>query len=452
MDDDYTVSEHWMPYPEIVAEASDPYEIIDSTRVSGLPSNGMADKVNRVLYVPLEAQGRVVSRHELAHVLWSPTRLPRVRGFAGTLQALEDARINRGLQNLGLGLELDASQIEEVRGLGRHDLEHGPEGVVTWALRTVASFGTNVEGPLLELAEGPEQACLPLAGASDEPLLPAVRAIVLETRRRLDEAQRRSGADVADFERVRGIARWLARQLRRLGLPEPKGRAAVLCCLGAGPLPRGSRRTTGRKIDAARLLDAGSGSVGRPGRMRVATPVLPDRCAPAPVGLGRGSRASDEGTELRYIPRYAYDYRVFRRRSKRRRGGGSVLIDVSGSMSLDAKDIDRIIADAPGATLVAIYSGRGNEGELRVVVREGRRSGVGGLEPFGGANVVDVPALEWLAKQRAPRVWISDGGVTGCGDRPSPKIERICRKICSRARIARVGDADGAAKALASPR
>jgi hypothetical protein len=412
----------------------------------------MADKVNRVLCVPLEPEGRVVSLHELAHVLWSPERLPRVRGYAGYLQAIEDARINRGLQSLELGLELDASQIEEIRGLGRHDLEHGPAGVLAWALRTVASFGTNVEEPLLALSEGPEQPCLPLAGASDEPLLPTVRAIVKETRRRLDEAQRHNDDDVVDFEKARGIARWLSRELRGLGLPEPKGGGTVLCCLGEGPLPRGSGRRPGRRLDASRIVDLGSGRVGRPGRMRIATPVLPDRCAPPPVGLGRGVRASDEGTELRYIPRFAYDQRVFRRPTKRRRGGGSVLIDVSGSMSLDAKDIDRIIADAPGATLVAIYSGRGNEGELRVVVRDGRRAGVGGLEPFGGANVVDVPALEWLAKQREPRVWISDGSVTGCGDRPSPRIERTCRSICSRNRITRVPDAEEAARTLARRR
>jgi hypothetical protein len=62
---------------------------------------------------------------------------------------------------------------------------------------------------------------------------------------------------------------------------------------------------------------------------------------------------------------------------------------------------------------------------------------------------VDVPALEWLAKQREPRVWISDGGVTGCGDRPSPKIERTCRSLCTGGRIVQVRSAEEAAKTLA---
>jgi hypothetical protein len=46
-------------------------------------------------------------------------------------------------------------------------------------------------------------------------------------------------------------------------------------------------------------------------------------------------------------------------------------------------------------------------------------------------------------------VWISDGGVTGCGDRPSPKIERTCRSLCTGGRIVQVRSAEEAAKTLA---
>jgi len=34
----------------------------------------------------------------------------------------------------------------------------------------------------------------------------------------------------------------------------------------------------------------------------------------------------------------------------------------------------------------------------------------------GSGNVVDGPALAWLARQPRPRIWFCDGAVTGIGD------------------------------------
>ena len=149
---------------------------------------------------------------------------------------------------------------------------------------------------------------------------------------------------------------------------------------------------------------------------------------------------------MRWIHRYPIDGRIFRRPC--RRTGGSVLVDTSGSMSLDAGGVDRILRDAPSATLVAMYSGRGSEGELRIVARDGRRASTEDLEPFGKSNVVDMPALESLARQRTPRIWISDGHVTGIGDRSSRTITRRCRTLCRRARIRRVRTVEEAAQRL----
>ena len=38
------------------------------------------------------------------------------------------------------------------------------------------------------------------------------------------------------------------------------------------------------------------------------------------------------------------------------------------------------------------------------------------VPPCGGGNIVDGPALDWLATQAEPRIWISDGAVTGIDD------------------------------------
>jgi hypothetical protein len=118
-------------------------------------------------------------------------------------------------------------------------------------------------------------------------------------------------------------------------------------------------------------------------------------------------------------------------------------------MRIDARDVEKLIAGAPGATLVAIYAGRRRDGELRIVVEDGRRAAAEHLRPPGSCNVVDVPALAWLARQRPPRIWVSDGGITGIDDQPSRFIDDQCRRICRSARIVRVPDAARAAAALA---
>ena len=141
-------------------------------------------------------------------------------------------------------------------------------------------------------------------------------------------------------------------------------------------------------------------------------------------GLRRAWRPATEGARLGRLHRFCLDRAVFRRPV--RRWGGSVLIDTSGSMRLDSEDIDAILAATRGVALVAIYSGRGAEGELRVVARGGHRAAADQLEPYGGGNIVDLPALDWLARQPRPRIWVSDGGVTGVGDNASPEHTQRC--------------------------
>jgi hypothetical protein len=94
--------------------------------------------------------------------------------------------------------------------------------------------------------------------------------------------------------------------------------------------------------------------------------------------------------------------------------GGTVLLDGSGSMGLSGKDIEAMIDQRPALT-VAMYQGSGTKGMLYVLARNGKR--VKEIPHYGCSNVVDGPALKWLGKQRRPRVWVSDGGVTGERDK-----------------------------------
>ena len=120
--------------------------------------------------------------------------------------------------------------------------------------------------------------------------------------------------------------------------------------------------------------------------------------------------------------------RIFRQWVRKR--GATVLIDVSGSMDLSPDAIESILGASPTAAVVAMYSGVGEEGEFCIVGLGNRHADARHLEPFGRGNIVDVPALRWLAGQPAPRIWISDGAVTGRHDAPSERIRAECQRIC----------------------
>ena len=167
-----------------------------------------------------------------------------------------------------------------------------------------------------------------------------------------------------------------------------------------------------------------------------------------PDRRGVRRRWVDEGAIPAAVHRLTTDGRIFSR-PKRRAPGGTVLVDFSGSMSLDADRLREIIEAAPLAR-VAVYSGSGKSGRLVVVADRGRCADNRGLRAAqaGGGNVVDGPALRWLAGQSEPRIWVSDGMVTGCGDRCAPNLFTEAAAACRSAKILRVDDAESAALAI----
>ena len=438
-----SVPAHHMPYPELVEPLPnpDPYSIIDTVGKPWLPTNGMTSIQERKILVPLVEGARSVALHELAHVKFSPKSLPKVDFDIRYLMAVEDARINLGLVWIGLPLMLTAGEIAQVARLAQQDLAE--RDLLAYVLRAIAAQGTNAEEAMLrELGSQPEK----------------VRDLAYSTIRRvriaLLRARRSRKSPVASFRVARRLAAELARdlepQLERLGfprrLPFPLQLAGAGCCLGhghAGPhaLARGRRGAKGSGEGEGTPEDCPSGE------MRVVVAALP-HCMPNLRGSARGrGRATDEGSLPRYMHRWPLDRAIFRRRAHVR--GGTVMVDTSGSMSLDAAGIDSILMASSGAALVAMYSGTEKAGELRIVARDGHRADPKDLVPFGRGNIIDEPALEWLAHQGGPRLWISDGGVTGVGDTTSAALQRRCKEIVERAGIRRVKTVAEAAAFLA---
>lgn len=144
--------------------------------------------------------------------------------------------------------------------------------------------------------------------------------------------------------------------------------------------------------------------------------------------FGNRKTNSDTGSIPRRLSRYAVDSAVFSRNVKK--GFGSVLIDVSSSMSLSTKAIDEIIEALPNTTIAAYSGDYDGSGHITVLAKEGKR--VAEIPRFPGGNMVDLQGLEWLSRQRAPRAWICDGVVTGQSDEPLNisnllKVVRICK-------------------------
>jgi hypothetical protein len=177
------------------------------------------------------------------------------------------------------------------------------------------------------------------------------------------------------------------------------------------------------------------------GEMEVLEPDLPVKYPVHKLQRG-GSRAREAGDNPRMMHRYTSDGKIFK--TKRKVYGASVLVDDSGSMGFTQQDLADILERAPGS-IVGIYAGARNVGWLKIVARDGRR--ISKDDRIGipaGNNLVDLPALQWLADQPWPRIWISDGQVVALnyGFHAIPRAQ--CDAFCEMAGIVRVEDAEAA--------
>ncbi|HPO87356.1 MAG TPA: hypothetical protein PLN86_16060, partial [Candidatus Hydrogenedentes bacterium] len=130
---------------------------------------------------------------------------------------------------------------------------------------------------------------------------------------------------------------------------------------------------------------------------------------------------------------------------RQRVAGGTILIDMSGSMNIMSSQIDAILTYRPAATIAAYGSAilHFRSGMLVIAARNGRAVDPEVLRnTIGFGNVVDGPALRWLCKQPEPRIWISDGHVTGVGDRMSPILIREAMELAKREKITRFSSVD----------
>ena len=390
-------------------------EAVDGRRWDVQEGSGSCDTFQREMRVPfgVDAASRSIRNHEMAHAKITPrvSAAKQCVKFGVSMEALqvcEDMRVSLFLRSRGIRQDPVVSK-EQTAEMVYRNLHSN---------RMLASFlvGTMYTGDYENVVAGLNTHCEP--------------------------------------ERVTSLA--------------VKAQQVAQCMDGARGIfrPIGMRNAT---IPAARLFDAlfpetGSASIEVPfemiagprrgrsvkwGQLKIAE--LPMAMTRPVSDLARQKTHRDEGVNLTAVHRLPIDGRIFSRTRSHR--GGTVLIDGSGSMSLSEQDLHRIVTTAPAAT-IAIYSGTGKTGTLSVIGRKGRVVTSTGLHSVrrGNGNIVDGPALRWLAKQQAPRIWVSDGHVTGCHDRTHPDLAVDAQLICQKAGIRRVTKTDAVCDFLRAAR
>lgn len=150
----------------------------------------------------------------------------------------------------------------------------------------------------------------------------------------------------------------------------------------------------------------------------------------------KASRPSEDGVNIRDVWRYASDGKIFSHRG--RGAGGTVLIDMSGSMSVSDQSLFELVLSIPHG-LVALYDGDRNHGDLWIAAKQGRMTTVNRIARNGN-NLIDGPALRWLARQAKPRYWVSDGQATAVNHSGIPRqLVLECQRIAGENHIVQIG-------------
>lgn len=412
------------PLPEAVrterSAATQPerWDIRDAREVGGQPC---ASAEAGRMYVPLDdsAVSVAIRAHEVGHVRWSPGRVPRELP-PDVVQAVEDARINLRLGQSGIDLSAglhDAAKLEADAAALAATVTTDPTAYRRLVLQGVAVHHTGSAEAFL--------AGLQQAGGITAPDAEARNALIRDAWRQAVRAAEALTSERREpkFEDTRRVAAWLAEILksaedakrdeaeakRRKVAPgeaedgEAEARQAVRGAATEDADREEDQVRRGGVIPAPRNGKAGWGT------MTVHKPPLTQRLPPR--WASRKGRPAEEGCAPKKIGRWCEDMHVFTARKRGR--SGTVLLDLSGSMALSPAQVLGMLDAAPAA-LIATYSGTGGKGILRIIANRGRRAADKWVARNQGGNEVDGPALRWLARQKGPRLWVSDAEV--CAD------------------------------------
>lgn len=399
-------------------------EALDGHRWTVEEGCGSCNTVTRSLLVPMgeNSSDRFIRNHEMAHAKITPrhsaSKLVEKYGLSmDAMQVCEDLRVHRFLSTRGI--DCSGALLEPEIELC---IERSKTSVRKLALLLVASLYTD-----------------------DYP-----RAVSVLRTRINEDALNTLLEQIRLVDRRMSTARNLFRPIgfRNATVPAAKLFDALFPASedlttppATAAVPLEVLVTSGRKVPTTRAVTWGKLSIANlPSTFLRRLPRVTDH---------RTYR--DEGAALVAPWRLPVDGRIFRRCKPQ--PGGTVLIDGSGSMNLSQKQLAHMVSIAPMST-VAIYSGQSTSGTLTIIGKKGRFADQDGIAKarVGSGNIVDGPALEWLGKQHEPRIWVSDGFVTGKHDRSCVDLAAEAMALCHKYGIRRIATPESASDFLGKPR
>jgi hypothetical protein len=397
------------PIPEVLDDSKNPWTIRETMQAS-------VDKENRIINVPFGTDNfsQQIRTHEMAHVRYSPTGVEVPDGVTlDILLACEDGRLNSLMKMAGITNSEAVFMGADVIDRMKMKVASSPE--VAAAL-LICSLGTP-DGPLVLNAV-----------AERSPVLARYVENVHSMFFREPEV-RFSPMLSADaqlpYENTVKAAKALMRIINPTGNDGP-------------PATEWDEDNKEALEPLLQQLMYQEEETNEWGEMTIVRPPMP---VSLPAGLKHTvHRSVDEGTFMTRPHRYMIDKAIFGVKT-RKPGGATVLIDASGSMGLDSQQLYELVSLLPAAT-VALYFGEETTGQLVYIAQDGRRV----EDPYDhvtdGMNVIDGPALRWLNEQAEPRIWVSDGYVTGIHDRAAVNLTLESAALMSIGKVHRLNDMD----------
>ena len=448
------------PYPQIVT--GEEWHVLEPTDSNPVPRT---DNLNRQMYVPMDREcercgvnhSRLIRRHELGHAKWSPKTIGKLANGtrSDAVEAMEEVRINYRLGMSKLPMD-DFIECQDKIKLHITDMmfHASVADVILYIISSATfhvdkSFTKSMDFVLEILRE-----CI----ISDD--ISILRQAELQFAKNtalqfIRTMTKHKWNQLPSYRKTQKLAEKLSIILNEfIDKPKPEDVQPQQPGEGEGDTidgdSNGEQDNLNPTVDdleqrmRKNLIEdmtyASTRGTGRWGEMTIHTP-------PMSVNLqgrlqnGRSYRASDYGYNPKYISRYCIDKKIFKQ--KQRVKGGTILIDASGSMNFNGNDILEVMQLLP-AVNIAMYNGAYDSGDLHIIAKNGMRVDDKYLSMHTGrGNVVDGPALQWLASMPERRIWVSDMKVFGSsrsGDSAGFNLLKDCYNICTANRIINLKD------------
>ncbi len=476
------------PFPEIVTGERD-WEVYEDTK------QPRTDMTNRKMYVPLDSEchkcginhGRVIRRHELGHVKWSPKSFGKIaKGVhEEAIHLLEEVRVNHRLTYAGIPMDAPHTCLDEVNAYTRQLVEKGSiTDLVKYGLASVFLiekknwvgrwltqyrrmdfniFGHEYRSFIQAITDEIDSHTLKHSRVQDlefvmekisyfhlkmihvstksrsvtpKPAWARVKKLAIELSEffdlfdgkpqenvRLDDDEKQKLDDALEKEDVDE----LEEAYEEAGLDTPKDVSMLV---------------DRNKQESSEIMFNYDDSRASWYDYDIHKPALTINMNNK-IRTGYTNVAKDKGVAPRNIHRYTVDKKIFAR--KQNIYGGTILIDASGSMNFDGQDILDVMNEVPAVTIAMYNMTRwtgSNRGDIRIIARNGRRVNDEYLDYHcGGGNYIDLPALQWLGRQAPRRLWVSDMKVVGSNGTGKENLQQ-CIEACNKFNIMRLADID----------